>query len=173
MAIEHSFKIKTGDRYHVTMGILGMDSKMHEIPILFDTGNDVTLITRETAEGVMKLSPDLIDPSAGFPVYGITDKPVTALKIRNMIKLGPLRPVWIEMGIVAEKGAFAEDLIGRRCLLDNGLYSVTYDEDSVDIREKHMMFNAGSGSDFDLDKPGSEIKEAFRSTRNPTFYPLS
>ena len=150
-----------------------MDGKLHPINILFDTGNDVTLITRETAEKVMKLSPELIDPAAGFPVYGITDKPVTALKIKNMIQLGPLRPVWIEMGIVAEYGAFAEYLIGRRCLLDNGLYSVTYDEDSVDIREKHMMLNAGQGNDFNINKPGSEIKEAFRSTRNPTFYPLS
>ena len=150
-----------------------MDGAMHTIKILFDTGNDITLITRETAEKVLKLNPDVIDPSVAFPVYGITDKPVQALEIQNMIKLGPLRPVWVPMGIVGEYGAFAEDLIGRRGILDNGLYSVTYDEDSVDIREKHMMLNAGEGNDFDLHKPGADVKEAYRGVRNPTFYPLS
>jgi hypothetical protein len=169
--ISHSFMVPLGKAHHIPIQFLGMDGKMHEIKLLADTGNDITLITRETAQNKLGINPDTIPPGTEFDVFGINpNQPIVAKEITNMIKIGGLRPVWIPMGIVAEFGAFAEDLLGRRGLLDNGLYSITYDEDSVDFNEKHMNLNMGAEENYH--RPSSEERESFKAVRNPNFHPL-
>lgn len=162
-----SFAVNIGAPYHIEIQILGMDSQMHPVKILADTGNDITLITRETAQNILGINPDIIQGGTEFDVFGIDpNTPVVAKEINNMIRLGSLRPVFIPMGIVSEFGAFAEDLLGRRGLLDNGLYEVVYDEDSVDFREKHINMNMGNTEDI-MYKPDSRTRESFRNIRNP------
>jgi hypothetical protein len=163
----HSFSVPLGKPHHITIKILGMDGQLHDVRLLADTGNDITLITRETAQSVLGINPDMIQGNE-FDVFGITDQPVVAEEINNMVQIGSLRPVWIPMGIVSEYGAFAEDLLGRRGLLDNGLYEIIYDEDSVDFREKHMNMNMGM--EENCNRPSSELRESFKAVRNPRFY---
>jgi len=165
-----SFTIPVGEQYHIDLGMLGMDGKMHKLKILADTGNDITLLKRETAEDMLGINPDQFPEDTIFPIIGITDTPVYAKEITNMIQFGDLRPVWVRMGIITERGIFSEDLLGRKDILDNGLYEVVYDQDSVEFREKHINVTLPSAEQeiggFNP-RISSKERESMKPFRNP------
>jgi len=144
----------------VSIGMRGGDGQMHQVQVLADTGNDITLIKRSTAE-MLGYNPDT--QGTPFPVAGITNDPQEFKKIWNLVKLGPrLRPVYIRMGMALKEESLAENLLGKLDILDNGRYEITYDLDSVIFKERHV--NIHTSEDYDDPLP-SDIRERFRPIR--------
>jgi len=149
----------------ITIGMKGSDGQMHQVELLADTGNDITLVKRSTAES-LGFNPDVHGTS--FPVAGITNDPQEFKKIWNLIKLGPeLRPVWIRMGMAMREESLAENLLGKLDILDNGRYEITYDLDSVQFKERHI--NIHTSTDYDDPLPTKQ-RESHRAVR---YTPLS
>jgi hypothetical protein len=142
--------------------IRGKDGQFHNITILADTGNDVTLLRTSTA---MMLGFDPINEMGmTFPVGGITGAPQPFTKIWNLIQIGDLRPTYIRMGLAQMEMSLAEDLLGRQDVFDSGKFSITYDNMGVTFREKHDPQDIATSS-YGTEQLPHNVREAFRRIR--------
>jgi hypothetical protein len=148
-----------GGNYRIPLQIQSAHGSMTEIPIIFDTGNDITLLKADTAQH-LGYDPHNMEGHV-FPVTGITGAGQPFRKVSVMIRIGQLRPIMIEMGMALQQESLAEDLFGRKDVMD-GAYTVSQDEQGIAFTEKHpavaMLANAGS-------RIPNKLRETFRGYR--------
>ena len=124
---------------------------MRSINIIYDPGDDVTLLTTRTWQS-LGLDPQAM-PGRMFPVSGITNEPNPFKEIQNLIQIGDLQPIWIPMGLAMNPGSLVEDLLGRKGIMD-GPYRIIQDETGITFEEKApmiaMLANAGSRIGYPL-----------------------
>ena len=154
------FPIVPGERYHITVGILGFDKQFHDVNILADTGNDVTLLKASTAKQ-LGVDPQTLAANT-FPVSGISGAPNPFKEIKTLVLFPGLRPTWITVGLAQQEDHLTENLLGRKDILDNGKYEISYDNDSVTIRERHINFNLGDGSEEGATQSANSLDSSYR-----------
>jgi len=138
-----SYSVGSGEQPFIEPFFLGFDKQYHKIKVLADTGNDVTLIQRKTA---LEMGIDPVQLKANtFPVSGISGPPAEFKEIKTLVVFEKLRPTWVTVGLAQRDEDLVENLLGRKDLLDTGKYEFVYDNDSVDIRERHQNFNLSNG----------------------------
>jgi hypothetical protein len=138
-----SFPIR-GGQIRIPLMVRGGDGGMKQVDIIYDPGDDVTLLTAQTCMSI-GLDPTQMQGTQ-FPVSGITQEPIPFMKITNLVQIGSLRPIWIPIGLaMADK--FPENLLGRKGIMD-GPYTIVQDADSLTFIEKGpavaMVANSGS-----------------------------
>jgi hypothetical protein len=156
------FPVPAGDRYHIPIKIRGKDGMLHDVVILADTGNDVTLL-RTSTSNMLGFDP-INEMGQVFPVGGITGDAQPFMKIWNLIQIGNLRPTYIRMGLAEREESLMEDLLGRQDVFDSGKYSVTYDNMGVSFQEKHDPQDIATSS-YGTEQLPHGIREAFRRIR--------
>jgi hypothetical protein len=146
----------SGGQIRIPLQIRGGDGQMKQIDIIYDPGDDITLLTAKTCNQI-GLDPSQMQGSQ-FPVSGITQEPIPFTKITNLIQIGNLRPIWIPMGL-AQADKFPENLLGRKGIMD-GPYTIIQDESSITFQEKGppvaMLANSGG-------RINSALRSAFRT----------
>ena len=138
-----SYSVSQGEQPFISPSILGFDRQWHSVKMLADTGNDVTLLMRSTALE-MGIDPVRLNAST-FPVSGISGGPAHFKEVKTLVAFTNLRPTWVTVGLAQREEDLVENLLGRKDLLDTGKYEFVFDEDSVDIREKHINVNLSNG----------------------------
>ena len=112
----------------------GADQQMYPTKMLIDSGNDITIITRATADK-LGFNPDY--QGERFFVRGIAGAAQEFRKFKNIVKIGNTTPTYIRMGMAVKEESLSENLLGRLDIFDSGKFEVIYDEDSIEFREKH------------------------------------
>jgi len=126
---------------------------MHQINIIFDPGDDITLLTRKTADS-LGLNPETM-PGSTFPVTGITGAGQPFKKINNLIQIGELSPIYIPMGLAFQPESLAEDLLGRKGVMD-GPYQTVIEPQGLTFVERAPAFSALANS-------GARLSHAMRA----------
>jgi len=125
---------------------------MHQIEIIYDPGADVCMLTAQTSRQ-LGFDPEQM-PGRVFPVSGITGSGQPFREIQNLIQIGDLTPIWIPMGLAFEEKSLPENLLGRRGIMDSGVYQIIQDETGITFQEKGgpvaMLANAGSRIPYSL-----------------------
>lgn len=143
----------------------GKDGQFHQIIILADSGNDVTLLRLSTSNMLGFDPPN--ENGMAFPVGGITGAPQIFTKIWNLIQIGNLRPTYVRMGLAHMEESLAEDLLGRQDIFDSGKYSIAYDNMGVTFKELHSPMDLATSSYTQVGNEGisHSLREAFRRIR--------
>ena len=118
-------------RPYILAGIMGADKKFHQIKLLADSGNDVTLINDKSAAELGFDRAEVKQNSQPFKVQGIANDPLDFYMIKSQLRLKDLEPVWIKIGI----GPVRENLLGREDVLDN--FTVTTSKKQVIFTQLH------------------------------------
>lgn len=139
------FPVDASGKYRIDIEIRTGSGSMQSMNILFDTGNDITII--KTSDG-QRLGLDT-ESGTAFMVGGINGPGQAFVKIKNLIRIKGLNPIWIPMGIAQDEGSLYENLMGRAGILDSGIYEIRQDERGITFIEKGpsvaMLANAGGG----------------------------
>lgn len=150
------FPIDNGS-YRIPLKVRAADGSMAQIPIICDSGNDITLLKLDTANR-LGYDPSSMD-GGSFPVSGITAGPQAFSKLTNLIQIGNLQPIYVPMGLAQQQGSLAEDLLGRKGVWDSGLYTISQDERGITFTEKAgavaLLANAGG-------RMGQNLRSVFR-----------
>lgn len=137
----HIIAIPLKARYHGVVHTMGADGRLYPVTYLIDSGNDISILTRMTAEK-LGFSPDL--EGERFFVKGISGPGQEFKKMINVIKIGDLTPMKIRMGMAVSPKSLSENLLGRQDIFDSGRLEIVYDEDSIEFREKHSSMHLSS-----------------------------
>ena len=113
---------------------MGGDGRIYPVTYLIDSGNDISILTRATADK-LGFNPDV--EGELFFVKGIAGPGQRFKKMINTIKIGNLTPMKVRMGMAIEPQSLSENLLGRQDIFDSGRLEIIYDEDSIEFREKH------------------------------------
>ena len=108
-------------KYYIDVNIMSAYGEFKLVKIIADTGNDITLITKKTADALG------FHPSMGtlLEVSGIREGMVSKFKkITTQIQLGDLTPATVEMAFAVDDESLAENLLGNKGLLSSGQYRV-------------------------------------------------
>lgn len=126
----NSNKDSTNVKYYITIQILGGDGNFKPVKVIADTGNDITLLTKATADYLG------FNPNFGslLEVSGIREGMVSRFrKIQTHIQLGDLNPVLAEIGFALDRDSLQENLLGNKGILGSGHYKFIYDKDSLTV----------------------------------------
>lgn len=127
--------IQKGGRYYGNVDILGPDGQFHSVRCLIDSGNDITILTRSTAQSI-GYNPDTI--SSRFHVKGINGEAREFAEVETKIKpCSTFIPLDASMGLAIQQDSLSDNLLGRSGIFDSGKIEVVYDHDSITFREKH------------------------------------
>lgn len=117
-------------KYYITIQVLGGDGNFHPVKVIADTGNDVTLLTKATAD-YLGLNPNF---GSLLEVSGIREGMVSRFKkIKTHIQLGDLNPIIAEIGFALDTDSLQENLLGNKGILGSGHFNFIYKKDSLTI----------------------------------------
>ena len=137
----HIIPVPLRSRYHGVVHTMGGDGKLYPVTYLIDSGNDISILTRQTANR-LGFNPDV--EGELFFVKGIAGPGQKFKKMINVIKIGDLTPMKVRMGMAVEAQSLSENLLGRQDIFDSGRLEIIYDEDSIEFREKHGSMHLSS-----------------------------
>lgn len=137
----HIIPVPLKSRYHGVVHTGGADGRLYPVTYLIDSGNDISILTRKTAD---KLGFNADMEGELFFVKGISGPGQEFRKFVNIIKIGDLTPMKIRMGMAVKESSLAENLLGRQDVFDSGRLEIIYDEDSIEFREKHGSMHLSS-----------------------------
>jgi hypothetical protein len=139
------FAVDGSGKYRVDIEIRTGGGGMQHMNILYDTGNDITILKTSTGQK-LGLGNEQGEP---FNVGGINGPGKEFMRITNLIRIQGLNPIWVPMGIAMDERSLYEDLMGRAGILDTGIYEIRQDERGIMFIEKQpavaMLANAGGG----------------------------
>lgn len=133
------------DRPHINIMIGDSSGKMQSVTVLVDNGNDITLLTKTSAQQ-LGINPQ--QTGEKFDVSGITDLGQNFGKITNTVQIGNLPPIQIRMGLAWEDSGLAENLLGRLDIIENGPYILTLDGKSVTFTLNHPDISINTGNEY-------------------------
>jgi hypothetical protein len=133
------------DRPHINMMVGDSQGKLTQVTVLVDNGNDITLLTKATAQ---QLGIDPQNTGEKFDVSGITDLGQNFGKITDTVQIGNLPPLQIRMGLAWEDAGLAENLLGRLDILENGPYTLTLDGTSATFTINHPDISINTGNEY-------------------------
>ena len=89
------FSFTPSQRPWITVGLMGDDRQFHQVKLMVDSGNDLTLISHETAAEIG------LDVRRGeaFNVAGISQQAQEFVQLQTMLKIGGFRPIPIHLGV--------------------------------------------------------------------------
>ena len=135
-----SFPI-TGGRPYVMVKIMGGDGKWHDVNMMLDSGNDITLLTKDTAKAIQ------MDPKTDgdlFRVAGINGTPDMFFMFTGQMQIGGMSPISTKIGI----GPLRDNLLGRNDIFKR--YSILFTPNSV-----HFIENKeGKNQKLNIDELG-------------------
>ena len=120
-------------KYYIDVNIMSAYGEFKLVKIIADTGNDITLITKKTADALG------FHPSMGtlLEVSGIREGMVSKFKkITTQIQLGDLTPATVEMAFAVDDESLAENLLGNKGLLSSGQYEYRYTDKNLTIIDR-------------------------------------
>src|SRR3982751_2863777 len=106
-------------KYYIDVNIMSAYGEFKLVKIIADTGNDITLLTKKTADALG------YHPSMGtlLEVSGIREGMVSKFKkVTTQIQLGDLTPATVEVAFAIDDASLAENLLGNKGLLSSGNY---------------------------------------------------
>jgi Aspartyl protease len=121
-------------KYYITVKILGADNQRWiGVRLIADTGNDVTLLTKNTA--------DMLGFHEGMgtllQVSGIRKGMISRFEqINTYIQLGDLTPVNATIAYALDDDSLQENLLGNKGILASGNFEFRYDNDSLTIYDR-------------------------------------
>jgi Aspartyl protease len=120
------FSFNPSQRPWITVGLMGDDRMFHPVKLMVDSGNDLTLISRETAANIG------LDPRRGssFQVAGISQQGQEFKQLQTMLKISNFRPIPIHIGV----GDIKDDLLGREDVYEN--FEIIFDPDKITFRQR-------------------------------------
>jgi len=124
-----TFNMSSEHRPNIPIWMLGPDRQWHRIRVMVDTGNDITLINRETANSV-----GFVPERDGRPfrVAGISGSPTQFFMIDNVwMKVGETDPVQGRVGI----GEVRENLLGREDIMNQ--FEITFTQGYIRFVKRH------------------------------------
>ena len=119
-----------GGRPRGQIGVLNGQNQFQPIEFLFDTGNDITLITEATAQSLG------LNYMTGktFTVMGVGGEPKVFHEIDRPIKIGSDDPITVKIGI----GDTPENLLGYQDIAPQ--YRIVYDKNRTVLFEESAPF---------------------------------
>lgn len=129
---------KKGQKKEILVKVMNSNGQMVPIKAIFDTGNDLSILTAQTARQL-----GLYHPNRGEAIHvsGIYGGGQEFRMFPNWIQLGNMRPMKIKMGFAVNSESLPVNLIGNKDILDSGNFTVMMDEDTIAIHEKMPMAN--------------------------------
>lgn len=129
---------KKGQKKEIIVNVLNANGQMVPIRAVLDSGNDITILTAQTAKQL-----GLYHPNRGekISVSGIAGGGQEFNVFPNWIQFGNMRPIQIKMGFALRNESLPVNLIGNKDIIDSGQYTLIMDEDSIELHEKMPMAN--------------------------------
>lgn len=129
-------------KYYITINIMSAYGDYKPVRIIADTGNDITLLTKSTAD-MLGFNPNI---GALLEVSGIREGMVSRFKkINTFVQLGNLQPVRVEVGFALDHDSLQENLLGNKGILSSGNFSFVYGKDSLTIYDNINTCGVTSG----------------------------
>ena len=126
------------DRPIINIKILGGDGTWHDMKILADSGNDITLLN---ASDGARLKLGYTPGGETFAVEGIADATRNFSMVETWIQIGTLKPIKIPLGVEHPPQQLEDSLLGRdRCM---ERYIVVYTGQQVVFIEKETGESCG------------------------------
>lgn len=124
-------------RPYMTVGIKNNNGVFQNTKILVDTGNDLTLLTKQDAIRV-GLNPASIKNGKSVYVQGINENvaPAEFKTIKTSLKFGDMVLNNVRVAVATKDEDLPESLLGRQDVMDSGLLTFVIDNDSVDVVAK-------------------------------------
>jgi hypothetical protein len=129
---------KKGQKKEVTIKVGNAQGQLVSIPAILDSGNDITLLTTQTAQ---KLG--FYNPNVGETIHvsGIAGGGQEFKMFPNWIQFGNMKPIQVNMGYAVRPDSLPVNLIGNKDIIDSGRYKLIMDEDSIELHEKMPIGN--------------------------------
>ncbi|MDX1371070.1 MAG: hypothetical protein R3321_01285 [Nitrososphaeraceae archaeon] len=140
--INRSYPADSEGRHWITVKVMAADKTMKNVRMLSDTGNDITILTRQTA---FNLGYDPVRTQGTiFRVKGINGQPMEFKEIRRIVVIGNI-PMTIPIGLAMSDEALSENLLGRAGVLDTGKIAFLFDNDSMEVIDKRSRYSVCGG----------------------------
>src|SRR5690349_5430415 len=137
-ATSYVAKTPPGKKKEIIVKILDANQQWVPVRAIFDTGNDLTILTAATAKQLGLYNPNIGQP---LDISGIAGGGQNFRMFPNYIQIGDLQPIKISMGFALNNESLPVNLIGNKDILDSGKYTVIMDEDTIELHEKMPMAN--------------------------------
>lgn len=132
------FNTRGSLRPFIDVGVGGADGTFHNVNMMVDTGNDVTLIKRSEAARLG------LKGGTPFQVSGISGKAQTFHMVRAPIRIGSLPAKTVRIGI----GDVPDNLLGREDISKD--YTISFrGNDSIEFQTNVAMASDSCGFDND------------------------
>ena len=129
---------KKGQKKEVIVKVLNANRQWVPIRAILDSGNDITILTTQTAQQL-----GLYNPNVGetISISGIAGGGQEFKMFPNYIQFGNMKPIQVNMGFALRPESLPVNLIGNKDIIDSGKYTLVMDEDSIELHEKMPIGN--------------------------------
>lgn len=127
-----------GQKKEIIVKVLNANRQWVPIRAVLDSGNDITILTSQTAKQL-----GLYNPNVGetISISGIAGGGQEFKMFPNWLQFGNMRPIQVKMGFALRPESLPVNLIGNKDIIDSGRYTLIMDEDSIELREKMPIGN--------------------------------
>lgn len=132
----YTYNVAVGQRYFITIKMKNRNGGMSPVRILADSGNDITILTHNTAKS-LGYEPSTMTNTSEFHVKGINGKPAVFKEINVPVTIGNVE-LTIPVGLATKDEDLSDNLLGRQGVLDSGKIGFNFDHDSVEIVDKRF-----------------------------------
>jgi hypothetical protein len=127
-------------RPHVMIKMIGGDARWHDVNVLADQGNDITLLTQADGHAT-GLSQKAKREGQPFSVQGIASSQSTFNMTKTWIQIGDLAPIEIPLGVEDGQVQLEDSLLGREGAMER--YVMVYTGDKVIFVDKQTSQSCG------------------------------
>lgn len=129
---------KKGEKKEIIVNVMNPQGQMVPIRMVFDTGNDISILTAQTAKQLGWYNPNLGEK---ISISGIAGGGQEFNVFPNWIQFGNMRPIKVKMGFALRDESLPVNLVGNKDIIDSGQYSVTMDDSKIELHEKMPIGN--------------------------------
>ncbi len=105
-----TYNVSAGQRYFITIKIKNASGGFSPVRVLADSGNDITILTHNTARSLGYDTSKMNDVSS-FHVKGINGQPAEFKEINTQVIIGNI-PLIIPIGLATKDEDLSDNLLG-------------------------------------------------------------